>query len=34
VMLYVESDNHAAVGLYTSLGFTRIAADVMYSAGS
>ena len=34
VMLYVESDNHAAVGLYTSLGFTRTAVDVMYSAGS
>jgi mycothiol synthase len=34
VMLYVESDNHAAVGLYTSLGFTRTTVDVMYSAGS
>jgi mycothiol synthase len=34
VMLYVESDNHAAVGLYTTLGFTRAAVDVMYSAGS
>src|ERR687898_745519 len=32
VMLYVESDNHAAVGLYTSLGFSRTAVDVMYAA--
>lgn len=32
VMLYVESDNQAAVGLYTSLGFSRTAVDVMYAA--
>jgi mycothiol synthase len=35
-MLYVEADNAAAVGLYTSLGFTRWETDVMFSrdAGS
>jgi mycothiol synthase len=35
-MLYVEADNAAALGLYTSLGFTRWETDVMFSrdAGS
>jgi mycothiol synthase len=30
VMLYVESDNAAAVRVYTDLGFTRWSADVSY----
>jgi mycothiol synthase len=30
VLLYVEADNPAAIRLYTSLGFTRAAIDVMY----
>jgi mycothiol synthase len=30
VTLYVEEDNVAAVGLYTSLGFAKVAADVQY----
>lgn len=30
VTLYVEADNAAAVRLYTSLGFARIAVDVQY----
>lgn len=30
VMLYVDEENTAAVRMYTSLGFTRWSADVMY----
>ena len=31
VLLYVEADNEAAVGLYSALGFTRWNTDVMYA---
>ena len=31
VLLYVEADNEAAVGLYSALGFTRWHTDVMYA---
>jgi mycothiol synthase len=31
VLLYVEADNAAAVGLYSALGFTRWNTDVMYA---
>ncbi len=31
VILYVEEDNHRAVGLYRRLGFTRWSADVVYT---
>jgi mycothiol synthase len=31
VMLYVEGDNAAAIRLYSSVGFARSAADVMYA---
>jgi mycothiol synthase len=30
-MLYVEADNATAIGLYTSLGFTRWETDVLFS---
>ncbi|MEO3808081.1 mycothiol synthase [Sphaerisporangium sp. B11E5] len=30
VMLYVDEDNPAAIGVYTALGFTRWDVDVMY----
>jgi mycothiol synthase len=30
VVLYVDEDNLAAVHLYTTLGFERVAVDVMY----
>jgi mycothiol synthase len=30
-MLYVDSDNAAAIGLYTKLGFTRWETDLMFS---
>jgi mycothiol synthase len=33
-MLYVESDNLAAVGVYESLGFTRWSTDVMFERGA
>jgi ribosomal protein S18 acetylase RimI-like enzyme len=29
-MLYVDGENGAAIRLYSSLGFTHIATDVMY----
>jgi mycothiol synthase len=29
-MLYVEADNHAAIAVYTSLGFTHWDTDVMF----
>ncbi|HWG15929.1 MAG TPA: mycothiol synthase [Streptosporangiaceae bacterium] len=33
VMLYVDESNRAAVRMYTSLGFTLAATDVMYGTG-
>ena len=30
-MLYVDSDNEAAIGLYTRLGFSRWETDLMFS---
>ena len=33
VMLYVDESNQAAVRMYTSLGFTLAATDVMYGTG-
>ncbi|MDQ5840496.1 MAG: GNAT family N-acetyltransferase, partial [Chloroflexota bacterium] len=33
-MLYVDADNSAAVEMYSRLGFSRFAADVMYSRRS
>jgi mycothiol synthase len=33
-MLYVESDNAPAVGVYETLGFTRWSTDVMYQRGA
>ena len=34
VMLYVESDNAAALGLYRRLGFASVSSDVMYERRS
>lgn len=31
VLLYVESDNHAAIGVYEALGFVRRSTDVSFS---
>jgi mycothiol synthase len=33
VILYVDESNQAAIRMYSSLGFTRAATDVMYGAG-
>jgi mycothiol synthase len=33
VMLYVDESNVAAIKLYESMGFSRVATDVMYGAG-
>ena len=29
-MLYVDEDNHAAISLYKSIGFTEAGRDVLY----